>query len=230
MPRRHYQHICKDHKLRMINWSPCNLCGAPGKYVGWNYSGIERMGHFQRLYGLAPHGPHHRFLEELPLYEWCEACSGKGLFDVEDGEDYERCGVCDGIGRRLRCSPEELDAAQQIARAIIRHHRSFHAGDNQKPVDRLLALIPGEFLRNTGRRLLDEGRILEVRRLLTWHGLVTAEDQHQGVPDDHEEDNEEEETLSGDTEDIKEHAGPYNSLEDLIRLLDGLKERGLIND
>ena len=175
MPRRFYQHICKDHDLRMINWSPCNVCGAPGVYSGWGYSGIEHMGHYKRLYGLQPIGPHRPFVDGLMLTECCAACDGKGLFDINNGRDYASCSVCDGIGRRLVCTPEDLNTVQQIARLIIDQHKQKPSlvADVRQPVDHVLGLIADESVRIAARRLLDERRFSEVVRILAWQGILT---------------------------------------------------------
>ena len=245
MPRRFYQHICKDHDLRMINWTPCNVCGAPGVYAGWEYSGIESMGHYKRLYGLPPMGPHRPFVDWLRLAECCIACDGKGLLDIDNGRDYVSCAVCDGIGRRLVCPPQDLNAVQQIAWLVIDQHKQkpWLAGDGRQPVDRVLGLIADESARIAARRLLDQQRFPEVVHILAWQGVTApnslrSAERHLGGKDQDEEE------ISFDDE--TDNAGPGlawdngadgdnrrpspPSAEDISRLLEQLGQLNLLND
>jgi hypothetical protein len=188
------------------------------------------MGKFQRLYGLPPLGPQQRFVEGLQLRERCDACGGKGLFDVENGKSYERCGVCDGIGARLTCSPEELKAVQHIARAMIRHGKASSVLPGEKPVERFLAMIEDPPLRVAARRFLEQGRIFDLHRVLVWQGIVTEADElAQRAYEEREDEEDEEEIEPDETEEAEGRPAP-RSLAHLIALLDDLKERGMINN
>ena len=175
MPRRFFQHRCHDRKLYTINWTPCNACGAQGVYVGWGWSGIEQWGHFNRLYGLPPYGPHRPWVEGLGLAERCPGCGGKGLFDVDHGRAYQICGLCDGVGRVLTCTCEDLQAVQQIAKLIRQHiHDSEPAGDQHSLTERVLDRISDEPLRTAARSLLEARRFIEVVRVLSWQGVLAG--------------------------------------------------------
>ncbi len=214
-------------------------------YIGWDYSGIERWGHFKRLYDLPPMGPHCGFVRDLRLVEHCRACGGKGLFDIENGKNYESCGVCDGIGQRLTCTPEELHAVQQIARRIIELHKQkpWLAMDGREPVDRVLGQIADEPIRVAARKLLEERRFTDVVRILTWQAILdpgSAPAPECRVED--EEEPEEEIESSGvegqdtgwrgwhpDADDPDRRADPP-SIEEISRELHRLRELGLLGD
>ena len=225
MPHRRFQHVCGADGVRDLTWTPCDICGAPGVFVEWGWSGIEHMGKFQRLYGLPPIGPHHGFVLELPIREPCQACGGRGLFDVEQGRSYERCGVCDGIGARLTCSPEELQAVQQIARAMIRHGNSSPAVSAQAPVERFFARITDTPLQANARRFLEQGRLGDLHRVLVWQGIVTQEDEDAQRAFDQRK---AEEELEQDDADEAELPPAPRSLADLLAMLDDLKQRDQI--
>ena len=228
MPHRYYEHVCGAYGVRDLTWTPCHICGAPGVFVEWHWSGIEYMGKFRQLYGLPPIGPHHGFVSGLRIRECCAACAGRGLFDVEDGRKYQRCRACDGIGAHLTCSPEELQAVQQIAWALIRHFRSSPAVPGQAPLERLFARIPDQHLQSAAQRLLEEGRISDLHRVLVWQGIVAEEDeqaQRAFVEDDDDDDE-----IDSDEEDTAEDSPAHRSLAELLDLLDDLKERDLISD
>lgn len=244
MPRRFYQHICRDYDLRTINWSPCNVCGAPGVYVGWGYSSIEHMGHNQRLYGLPPIGPHRPLVDGLRLAERCEACIGKGLFDIENGRDYASCAVCDGIGQRLVCTPEDLNAVQQIAWLIIDQHKQKppFVTDGREPIDGVLGLIADESIRTAARRLLDERRFTDLLRILAWEGVLNPQNAHSVACDPDGKDKGEEGMLfeneidDPDPGTVWDDAADGNSrwpgpptVEDISRLLERLGQLNLLN-
>jgi hypothetical protein len=199
-------------------------------FVKWQWSGIEHMGKFQRLYGLPPIGPHHGFISGLPIWEFCQTCGGRGLFDVENGKSYECCGVCDGIRAHLTCSLEELKAVQHIARAMIRHGKASSVLPGENPVEQFFAMIADASLRAAARRFLEQGRIFDLHRVLVWQGIVTEADELAQRAYDEREDEEDEEEI--EEEETHEAKGPPHSrsLADLTAPLDDWKERGMIND
>ena len=227
MPHRHYQHVCGTRGVRDLSWTPCPSCGAPGVFVDWQWSGIEHMGKFRRLYGLPPIGLHRRLLEGLQIRESCQTCEGRGLFDVESGTNYRVCGVCDGIGARLTCSSEELEALQQISWSMIRHGKSSSGAGGSTPVERFFAKIADEPLRTAAARFLEQGRLGDLHRVLVWQGMVTEEDEDAQRA--YNEPQEEEEIEPDDIDEAELPPAP-RSLADLLDMLDDLKRRDQIAD
>ena len=238
MPRRYYKHACSGGDVKMASWSPCEQCGAAGTYTGWGFSVIELWGHFKRLYDLPPYGPHAPFVNGLGITEWCPVCSGAGVFDIDNGRDYEICPACDGVRRLRSCSPENLAAVQQIARLIIdlNKQKPRQAGDTREPVDRVLDLIADEPLRVSARRLLEERRFTDVTRILAWQGIldpITPPGVTCDLEDEDEDEVEDEEQPTrwmwecGDTQ----HRRPDPpSIEEISRELHRLRDLGFLGD
>jgi hypothetical protein len=73
---------------------------------------IEAMGAYQKRTGLKPIGAHRALADNIlsPHMEVCARCNGKGLVDIEDGEDWKICPTCGGEQYLFRESKEEFDA------------------------------------------------------------------------------------------------------------------------
>ena len=116
MPNRIWKHYCPKLGREIITGKiSCDFCYQEGQYVGWGYSMIEAMGQYQWRYGLKPIGTHRSYAVKLFItaHVICEACHGKGLIDIDYGENYRICEVCHGNGWVLAWSEEQFDEVRK---------------------------------------------------------------------------------------------------------------------
>ena len=115
MPHRTYRHICMEGNREMTSSSEvCERCGQRGDYIGWTYGRVETLVAYTRFTGLKPAGAHRPLADELigPLMETCEACRGRGIYDINNGEFYRICPLCDGTGFTLTVDVETFETVR----------------------------------------------------------------------------------------------------------------------
>ncbi len=115
MPYKSWKHHCAQRQCEVITHQEyCEHCGRQGTFTGWRYNRIEAAGAYSHFTGLKAAGPHRPLADEL-LADFvlpCEACSGRGLLDVDNGADYRICPMCSGAGRTLKVDPDIFSAAR----------------------------------------------------------------------------------------------------------------------
>ena len=114
MPGKMWKHACRTGVVLQSS-EICPVCGEVGQYDGWHYGMYEAMGRYQRLYRLKPIGPHRHLADQFfdDATFACPMCSGRGLVDVDTGEGYAECSVCEGSGLLVRLSAEEFETRRR---------------------------------------------------------------------------------------------------------------------
>lgn len=115
MPHKMWKHQCKDGPTVAMGTEICPDCGTRGEYDGWWYSRIDAMSQYQKRTGLKPIGPHRPMADDLleRHMKMCEQCNGRGLLDINNGENYESCPLCQGIGCLFDGSLEQLESLRR---------------------------------------------------------------------------------------------------------------------
>ena len=99
MPNKLWNHQCgEDEQITGRAVEICPACGKQGQYAGWRFSVTELMSMYQRRTGLPPIGAHRPFADKLlrRRFKSCESCNGRGILDVNHGEDWKECPECQG--------------------------------------------------------------------------------------------------------------------------------------
>ncbi len=111
MPIRMWKHSCGTERGELWGEQTCRQCGRRGEYAGWFITRFEAMAWHQKTYGLKPIGLHRPFADQIfdKATVLCRSCAGRGLVDVNQGERYSICAVCQGAQVVLVVSPIEFE-------------------------------------------------------------------------------------------------------------------------
>ena len=87
----------------------CPSCGQAGEY---DIPGIL----YSRRYGLAPFGPQRELADRLfqGAKQTCEQCAGTTMIEINQGEDWEFCRTCNGLGIIFTRSRKEIEAIRRM--------------------------------------------------------------------------------------------------------------------
>jgi hypothetical protein len=112
-----------------------------GDRYGWVLSMIERMGQYQRTYGLKGIGPHRPLADELfhGMRERCERCRGSGGL-IGPYLTWQSCPECEGIGgfwtrERWRVDAAHAEVLRQFPDAAPSPHDDSEDEDEEEELE-----------------------------------------------------------------------------------------------
>jgi len=129
MPQQIWKHTCTDGSIRYSFFPRDCDCGQPDEYAGYHYNSMERKAWYQKLYGLAPEGPHRRLADDLfsKITETCPECAGEGILNDPMWIGFLVCSRCGGAGKLWKVT----DAERQAVRTRILAQFPLAAADDQ---------------------------------------------------------------------------------------------------
>jgi hypothetical protein len=146
MPHKFWKHNCKGGSEIGRGVEICPDCGERGTYDGWHYSVVEFMSVYSRRTGLKPYGAHRALADKLlnPRFKTCKTCNGRGVIDINNGEDCKNCSTCNGDLSIFDGSQEELETLRQ---EVLRVYPYALPGTHDPDGEKISSFRGGIFIR-----------------------------------------------------------------------------------